>query len=69
MSSEKTLSTMLHDVASNIASLVQSIDTISECYPDNSALVEKMLPLAREKGHQVLKMWEELRSELKNKGC
>ena len=65
MNREEKRSTLTHNLTSSISSLVQAVEIISECWPDNRELLDRMVPLTKEKGQSVLAIWEELKEELR----
>lgn len=59
----KDQSKIVHDINSSISSVSQSIDLLIENWKDNPELVEKMLPLTKEKMAQLKEDWKNLKSD------
>jgi hypothetical protein len=65
--SGEQLHTLIHNLNSTLSSLKQSVDIMVECLDSNRELVNKMAPLAKERGECALEIWEELKHEIKKR--
>ena len=66
LSSDEKQKRLTHNLTSSISSLVQAVEIIADCWPDNRELLDRMVPLTKEKGQSVLAIWEELKEELRS---
>ncbi len=66
MSKNDKMMTLTHNLTSSISSLVQAVEIIAECWPENRELLDRMIPLTKDKGADVLLIWEELKEELRS---
>ena len=67
VSDDKKRLTLTHNLTSSISSLVQAVEIIADCWPENRELLDRMIPLTKDKGADVLSIWEELKEELRSK--
>lgn len=65
MNNDQKRKTLTHNLTSSISSLVQAVEIIADCWPENRELLDRMIPLTKEKGQSVLAIWEELKEELR----
>jgi hypothetical protein len=63
--SSKQIHTLIHNLNSTLSSLKQSVDIMVECLDSDRELVNRMAPLAKERGESALEIWEELKHEIK----
>jgi len=64
MSKNKNL---IHDMNSSLAALEQALILLEENQGINSDLVEKILPLSREKMSEILAIWSLVKEEMKSR--
>jgi hypothetical protein len=64
MSKNKNL---IHDMNSSLAALEQALILLEENQGINSDLVEKILPLSREKMSEILAIWSLVKEEMKKR--
>ena len=57
MKKNKDKSKLIHDINSAISAVSQAVDLINENWKDNPELVEKMLPLTRNKLIELREDW------------
>jgi hypothetical protein len=61
----KDLNKLIHDINSAVSAVSQAVDLISDNWKDNPELVEKMLPLTREKLTDLNSDWQDIKSIIK----
>ncbi|OUR93674.1 hypothetical protein A9Q84_19615 [Halobacteriovorax marinus] len=63
--SEKDQNKLIHDINAAISAVSQAVDLISDNWKENPELVEKMLPLTREKLITLSSDWQEMKEIIK----
>jgi len=62
--SERLKNRLIHDVNSSISSLQQAIEVMTNNGEVNQELFKTVMPLTREKVHQLARQWEEIKTFL-----
>lgn len=63
--SPKELNKLIHDINSAVSAVSQAVDLISDNWKENPELVEKMLPLTKEKLSELDSDWQEIKNIIK----
>lgn len=66
MENRENINRLIHNLNSSIASLVQAVEVIEECWPDNPELLDRMIPMTKKRGHDVIEFWESFKEEINN---
>ncbi len=60
-------SKLVHDMNSSLAALEQALILLEENHQTDQELVEKILPLSRQKMTEILALWSHVKEEMKTR--